>query len=361
MKKVISLILSLSFIFLLFACVSDSSTTSTTEAKSEEIKEAQVVATTKTPGGELKVVATSKDYEPLFEKFEKETGIKSEILSVSSGEELAKIRAENGKPSADLWFGGGIDTFMEAKEEGLLEKVDFDASKLLDPQFKDYDNYYFSKGITVVGFLFNDDLMKKKNLVYPKTWDDLIKPEYKGEIVMSNPSTSGTNYAVINAFIQDKQDGWNYIVKLNDNIACYCKRASDSKDKVSEGEYPMCISYLDGTIEELLKKNNNLSIAYPEDGVPWVSEGVAVFKNAANVDNAKMFVEWLYSNDDNLRYLAEIDKKTGIKVIKPSIEGLKISFDPLKLMDEDLTLFGSMREELLLSFEKIVGDKVIKE
>ena len=166
--------------------------------------------------------------------------------------------------------------------------------------------------------------------------------------------------AVVNALIQDKSDGWNFIVKLNDNIACYCKRASDSKDKVLACEYPIGITYLDGTIEEILKENN-LSIAYPEDGVPWVSEGVAVFKNAANVDNAKMFIEWLYSNDDNLRYLAEIDKKTGIKVIKPSIEGLKISFDPIKLMDEDLTLFGSMREEILLSFEKIVGNKAIKE
>ena len=359
MKKLLLLGLAMSLTFLLLACAG-SATTNVTEAKLEETKEAQVVATTKTPGGELKVIATSKDYEPLFAKFEKETGIKSEILSVSSGEELAKIRSENGKPSADLWFGGGIDTFMEAKEEGLLEKVDFESSKLLDPQFKDYENYYFSKGITVVGFLFNDDLMKKKNLAYPKTWDDLIKPEYKGEIVMSNPSTSGTNYAVINAFIQDKQDGWNYIVKLNDNIACYGKRASDSKDKVLAGEYPMCITYLDGTIEELLK-NNNLSIAYPEDGVPWVSEGVAVFKNAANVDNAKMFVEWLYSNDDNLRYLAEIDKKTGIKAIKPSIEGLTLSFDPTKLMEEDLTLFGSMREEILASFEPMVSAKIAKD
>ena len=54
--------------------------------------------------------------------------------------------------------------------------------------------------------------------------------------------------------------------------------------------------------------------------MPWVPEGVAVFKNAENVDAAKYFVEWLFSSDDHLRQLAEIEQKNGIKVIKPSIE-----------------------------------------
>lgn len=359
MKKIISLVLAMLLAFSLFACA-NGATTSTGTAQPEETKAAEVAATTKTPGGELKVVATSKDYVDLFAKFEKETGIKSEILSMSSGDVLSKLRAEGGTPGADVWFGGGIDAFMAAKEDGLLEKVDFEASKLLDPQFKDFDNYYFSKGITVVGFLFNDDLMKEKKFEYPKTWDDLLKPEYKGEIIMSNPAISGTNYAVVNALLQTKKDGWDFLTKLNDNIAYYGKRGSDPKNKVMAGEYPIGITYLDGTIEAILKENN-LSTVYPEDGVPWVPEGVAVFKNSANVDNAKLFIEWLYSNDDNLRYLAEIDKKTGVKVIKPSIEGLTLSFDPKKLMAEDLTLFGSMRKEILDRFEPMMGDKAAKD
>ena len=364
MKRIVSLLLALLLTLSLIAC-GNTNTQQVTTATSD-LQAATVIndtkATTEAPkaAGSLRVVSTSTDYVDLLAKFEKETGIKSEILSVSSGDVLSKLRTVGGVPDADLWFGGGIDAFMEAKEEGLLEKVDFDAAELLDPQFKDYDNCYFSKGITVVGFLFNNALMEKKNLEYPKTWDDLLKPEYKGEIVMSNPATSGTNYAVLNAIIQDKQDGWNFIVKLNDNIACYGKRAADSKDKVVAGEYPIGITYLDGTIEAILEEKN-LTAVYPEDGVPWVTEGVAVFKNCENVDSAKLFIKWLYSNDDNLRYLAEIDKKTGIKAIKPSIEGLKLSFNPRKLMDEDLTLFGSMREELLFNFENLIGDKAIKE
>ena len=82
----------------------------------------------------------------------------------------------------------------------------------------------------------------------------------------------------------------------------------------------------------------HVSIVYPTDGIPWVPEGVAAFKNAENVDAAKYFIEWLFSSDDNLRQLAEIDQKNGIKTVKPSIEGLELSYDESILMEEDLSL-----------------------
>lgn len=85
----------------------------------------------------MKVVATSENYVTLFDKFTEDTGVKVELLSMSSGEVLSKLRAEGGTPSADLWFGGGIDAFMSAKDDGLLEQVTFDASVDLAEDFKD--------------------------------------------------------------------------------------------------------------------------------------------------------------------------------------------------------------------------------
>ena len=309
--------------------------------------------------GSLNIVATNETYKKLFEKFENETGIKTNMLSMSSGEVLSKIRAEGGKPSADLWFGGGIDAFMSAKEDNLLEQVNFNGANNLDKNYKDEENFYFSKGLTVVGFLFNNDLMEEEKLDYPNTWDDLIDEQYKGQIVMSNPAISGTNYSAINALLQVKKDGWDFLTKLNDNVAYYGKRGSDPKNKVQAGEFPIGITYLDGTIDAILEENN-LSIKYPEDGLPWVPDGVAVFKNSDNVESAKYFIEWLYNNDENLILLAEIDKKNTIKVIKPSIKGLELSFDTNILMKEDLTLFGSMRDEILDKFTVLMSDKAVE-
>ena len=314
-----------------------------------------------TSGKTMKVICTSESYQKLFDRFTQDVGCEVEFVSMSSGEALSKLKAEGGTPAADLWFGGGIDAFMSAKDDGLLEPVTFDAAAELGDEYKDTEGYWYSKGITIVGFLLNNSLMEELGLTAPESWDDLTDSQYEGEIVMSNPAVSGTNYAVVNALLQAKGDqGWDYFEALNNNIAYYGKRGSDPKNKVSSGEFAVGISYIDASIEQAAEEND-LTIVYPSDGMPWVPEGVAVFKNAENVDAAKYFVEWLFSSDDHLRQLAEIEQKNGIKVIKPSIEGIELSYDPTLLMTENLSLFGSQRTEILDRFEPLMGDKAAEE
>lgn len=332
------------------------------ESEETEASESQEAAEAPELSGTMKVVATSEDYVTLFDKFTEETGVKVELLSMSSGEVLSKLRAEGGTPSADLWFGGGIDAFMSAKEDGLLEQVNFDAASELADTYKDSEGYWYSKGITIVGFLVNQALTEELGVEVPQSWTDLLNEGYKGEIIMSNPAVSGTNYAVVNALLQTmgEEEGWNYFQKLNDNIAYYGKRGSDPLNKVVSDEFAIGISYIDRGVEATIE-GSDIAIVYPTDGIPWVPEGVAVFKNAENVDAAKYFVEWLFSNDDNLRMLAEIDKKDGIKLVKPSIEGIELGYDPAILMEEDLSLFGSERDEVLAQFEDLMGDKAADE
>ena len=373
-KKMIALLTALSMVPALAACGSNNTSNNTSAAASAEAQTEETATETETESqeetkaeapaltGTMKVVVTSENYVTLFDKFTKDTGVKVELLSMSSGEVLSKLRAEGGTPSADLWFGGGIDAFMSAKDDGLLEQVTFDASAGLADEFKDSEGYWYSKGITIVGFLLNDGLMEELNLEAPASWDDLLKEEYAGEIIMSNPAVSGTNYAVVNALLQAKgeEGGWSYLEGLNKNIAYYAKRGSDPKNKVTTDEYAIGITYIDGTIESLLDEYD-VSIVYPADGIPWVPEGVAAFKNAENADAARYFIEWLFSSDENLQMLAEIDQKNSVKTIKPSLEGLDLGYDTGMLMKEDLSLFGEKRTEILEHFEALMGDKAADE
>lgn len=344
-KKVLSVSLATMLTFGLVACGSkeggDSETTAVTEP--------------------LKVVTTSETYKELFDKFTKETGIKVEFLSMSSGEVISKIKAEGGRPMADLWFGGGIDAFMAAKNDDLLEKVEFEGSKDLAPEYKDPDGYWYSKGLTVVGLIVNNDILDEKKLEMPKTWDDLIKPEYKSEILMSNPAISGTNYAVVNAILQTKGEeaGWEYFKKLNENIDYYSKRGKDPNVKTMSGEVGIGITYIDKGLEKM-QEEKNVTIIYPEDGIPYVPDGVAVFKNASNIEGAKKFIEWLY-NDENLKELIRIDNKDTLKLIKPNLEGVELTFPKEMLMKEDLSLFGEKREEILDKWNTLIGDKAENE
>lgn len=343
-KKVLLMFMALALLFSLTACAKDSASPDASPAPALS--------------GTLNVLATSEVYVTLFEKFTSETGVKVEFLSMSSGEVLSKLTAEGGVPMADLWFGGGIDAFMQAKEEALLEQMEFEALNDFAPGFIDPDHFWISKGVTVVGFIVNNDILSRKNLPAPQSWDDLINPIYKGEILMSNPAISGTNYAVVNAILQKKGDGagWKYFEALNKNIDYYSKRGKDPLTKTSASEVGIGITPLDrGTEKE--EAEQNLTIIYPTDGIPYVPEGVAVFKNAANVKNAMAFVEWLFSNDENLILLADLDGKDTVKMVKPNINGLTLSFDVNTLMDEDLSLFGSKRTEILDKWNVMMGDK----
>lgn len=342
-----------------------SSTSSDKDAtKAEDAPASSAASSFEMPelSGTLKIIATADYYGPLFQKFCDEAGIKYEVISMSSGEVLSKLRAEGGTPSADLWFGGGVDSFMSAAEDGLLAPVVFDAADQIEPAYRDADGYWYSKGLTIVGFLANNELVEELGIEVPQTWDDLLDASYQGEIVMSNPAVSGTNYAVVNALLQKMgdEDGWQYFTDLNENIAYYAKRGSDPSNKVSAGEYALGITYIDGTIETLADEAD-LTIAYPTDGMPWMPDGVAAFANADNEAAATAFIAWLFSDDDNLRQLAELDQKTTIKVIKPTLEGVELNFDTKILLEEDLSLFGSQRDEVLEKFQALMGDKVATE
>lgn len=379
MRKKLSLILVSSMLALsLFACggaEAEKKVEEKTEDVKEDVKDVEDAAADKAEDikedvkdakedieekleGELNVIATSDKYSELFDKFTEEKGVKVNILSMSSGDVLSKIKAEDGKPAADLWFGGGIDAFMKAASDGLLAPITAKAADRIAAEYKDENGLWITKGLTIVGFIANNDRLEELGLEAPKTWDDLTNTQYKDEIIMSNPAISGTNYAVVNALLQTKGEeaGWDFFKALNENIPFYGKRGSDPSTRTAQGDFSVGITYIDGTLDEKVEENN-LSIIYPEDGMPYVPEGVAIYNNAENLENAEAFIEWLYGNDENLKKLGEIDQKNTIAAIVPGIEGIEINYDPETIMKEDLTLFGVQREEILNKWKEIAGEK----
>ena len=322
----------------------------------EEANKDEEKSETNFDGRTLNVVATSESYVPLFEEFTKETGAKVEFLSMSSGEVISRTKAE-GKPMADLWFGGGLDAFMAAKDDGLLENYQSEMTDKLPEEYKDKDGFYFSKGLTVVGFLLNDSILEEKGLEAPKSWKDLADPKYKGEIIMSNPAISGTNYAALKGLLDlyGEEEGWDLFSKINDNIDFYSKRGKDPQEKTAQGEFAIGIIPVDKMAFDTAK-DNNLTVVYPEDGIAWVPEGVAIFKDSENADVAKAFVDFMLGEKAQ-GMIAEIDGKDSNQLIVPGIEGLDLGLPKDKLIKEDLSTFGSMREEVLNRFKELAGDK----
>jgi len=337
-------------------------TTEETEDEKEEASEekTEVAEAPNFEGRTLNVVATSDSYVPLFDEFTKETGADVEFLSMSSGEVISRTKAE-GKAMADLWFGGGLDAFMAAKDDGLLEEYNSDMTYKIPEEYKDVYGYYFSKGLTVVGFVVNNSILEEKGLEAPKTWKDLADPKYKGEVIMSNPAISGTNYAALKGLLDlyEEEEGWELFSQINDNIDFYSKRGKDPQEKTAQGEFGIGIIPVDQKAFDAAE-DYGLTVIYPEDGIPWVPEGVAIFKDSENADIAKAFIDFMLSEKAQ-NMIAEIDGKDTNQLIVPNIEGLDLGLPKDKLIEEDLSTFGSEREEILNKFKEIAGDKASEE
>ena len=341
--KVLTIILSISLILL--GCGQKQATESKKETSKIDFG-----------GKTMNVVATSEKYKKLFDKFSAETNSKVEFLSMSSGEVISRTKAE-GKPMADLWFGGGIDAFMAAKKDGLLEQYEAKGSDKIKEGFKDSENYWLSKGITVVGFLVNEKVLKEKGLEVPKKWSDLTDPKYKGTIIMSNPAISGTNFGAVAGILGQKgnEKGWEYWTAFNKNVDFYSKRGKDPQEKTVAGEFGIGIIPVDKSAFDAAKKHN-LTVVYPEDGIPWIPEGVAIFKNSQATDIAKAFEDFILK-PENQQLIAELDGKDGAQMVIDGSKGADLGLPKDRLLKEDLASFGNERSAILKKWKELVGDK----
>lgn len=356
MKKFLTALTAIAMSITLASCAGGTQKPAEAEKPAEEPAAATSEFSYDFNGRTMNVVATSDSYVPLFDKFTEKTGAKVEFLSMSSGEVLSRVQAEGGAPMADLWFGGGLDAFMKAKDDGLLEKIEPKGAQTIGENYKDKDGYWYSKGLTVVGFVGNNAVLEELGLEMPKTWEDLIKPEYQGEVIMSSPAVSGTNYAAVKGLLDMFGDGgWDYITSLDANIPFYGKRGKDPQEKTASGEFAVGIIPVDKGAFDAAEENN-LTVVYPEDGIPWVPEGIAVFKGSENTDIATAFIEFMLL-PENMQMLAEIDGKDGAQMVVDGIKGYELGLPKDKLIKQDLSTFGQMREEILNKWAEITAGK----
>ena len=242
---------------------------------------------------EAYVSAACKHFEELY-------GIKVSYQRLSTGEVQAKITEENGNPSADVWFGGTSDPYAEAASAGLLLPYEAkNASHLVNQNYRDKDGAWYGIYKGILGFMVNTEELARMNLEAPKDWDDLLKPEYKGLIWLSNPATAGTAKLVINTMVQMKghDAAMEYFKALDANIAQYTKSGSGPSKKVGIGECVIGIGFLHDGITQILDGYDNIQLVIPSSGTSFEIGATAIFKGAKHENAAKLWVEYALSPD----------------------------------------------------------------
>ena len=176
------------------------------------------------------------------QEFEAKYDITVNYVRMSSGEALARLQAEKDNPQFDIWWGGPIDSFVAAKQEGLLEAYDSPNYKnLLDPVKVQGRRQLLGRHLR-----WHAGLLPPTRTGWPPTpkprpptsWDDLLKPEFKGQIMVAHPSTSGTSYTALATILQirGEEAGWEYIKKYAGQMHQYTKSGAAPAKFVGQGE-----------------------------------------------------------------------------------------------------------------------------
>ena len=252
--------------------------------------------------GELSVLCTPQELwcqgmEEAFEAVYPEIDV--QWIRLSSGEGLARVQAEAGNPTFDIWWGGPMDSFIAAKPLGLLEQYESPNLKNINPDFYDLfvddDHYYTGIYMGSLGFMTNTDwLAENPGVEAPKSFADLLKPEFKGQITISHPSTAGTAYTFMSTVLQvmGEEEGWEYLKKFNDQVAMYTKSGSGAGKYVASGEFGVVIMFSHDGVKEIDDNGAHMVITFPEEGTGYEVGAEAILKGAKNLENAKLWYDW---------------------------------------------------------------------
>ena len=366
MKKLIALLLCLVMALSLVACGSKQDDTQAPADDQQGAEETSLVDAAKAEGKLVVYGSCEEEYlAAACQNFEKTYGIKVEYQRLYTGEVQAKIEEENGNPSADVWFGGTTDPYNVCAAEGLLEAYQAEnASHIAKPQYKNADGYWYGIYTGILGFMVNTDELERMGLEAPQDWPDLLKPEYKGLIWLSNYNTAGTAKLVINTMIQKygHDEGIQYLVDLDKNIEVYTKSGSGPSKNVGTGECVIGIGFLhDGITQIVDNQYGNIALVIPSSGTYFEVGATAMFKGAKHPNAAKLWIEYALSPE-----CVELAAKNGSyqflvidNATQPS-QAAEFGLDPDNVMEYDFedakNNTGTYVEEVMAALSKSGAD-----
>jgi len=288
----------------------------------------------------------TKTANDLAAAFKAKTGIDVELaLQIEqAGTVASRIKTEADNPRADVVIGGNSNFHSDLAAAGLTSPYLSPVVKQagIDKKFMDDQAYWTGWYYGALCLLYNTKRFQAeiapKGIKAPSTWDDLLNPAYKGEVIASNPATTGAAYLMLAAQIfrlGGEQGGFDYINKLNANVAQYTAGANGSIPLVSQGEAIVGYAWGHDTIKQKKQGDLPITVVFPKD-TGFEIGAASILKGAPHRDTAAKFIDFLLSpeaqkinTDNGYRYPVRTD--VALPPDMPAVKDLSLAPWDLKL------------------------------
>lgn len=236
----------------------------------------------------------------------------TDVVLFRSGTEkvISKLltEAEAGAVEADLLLVADAPTFEILKSKQLLEAYTSPEAAPIDKQFADPDGMYIGTKVMATGIIYNT------KAAAPKGFLDLVKPEAKGQVIMPSPLYSGAAAFNLGVFTRTDSVGWKFYEDLKAGQVTIVQGNGDVVKRVASGEkqYGIVVDYLALNAK---KAGSPVDFIFPADGLPVITEPIALVKGSKNPTAAKAFIDFVLSEEGQ-----KLATSMGYNPVRPGVK-----------------------------------------
>ena len=290
-----------------------------------------------------------------IDAFIKDTKINVEWVRMSAGEVLTRLKAESKNPQVSLWFGGPSVEFIAGKKEGLLVPYKSPAgAPFLKGNLKDPQDFWTGFYFGAIGFGNNTNWFEKNKVPLPTSWQDLLKPEFKGNISIAYPYTSGTAFTTLATVVQimGEDKAFDYWKRLDANIHHYNTSGSACITQAGLGEIAIGIAFSHDILAKGTSKGYPVAGTFPSEGTEYEIGGLGIVKGGPDPELAKKFIDWSLSKraQDLMQVWFRIPLNPQAEIAKGATKASDV-----KLINYDDEWAGNNNKRLIEKWRQTIG------
>ena len=251
------------------------------------------------------VVYTSVDQvfsEPIFNDFEKKTGIKVKaVYDVEASKTVGLVNrliAEKGNPKCDVFWNNEIVRTIVLKEKEVLVPYTSPSAEDIPSQFRDKDDYWTGFAARARVLIYNTNMLEETDV--PKSIFELTDAKWKGKVALAYPlfGTTATHVSAMYVVLgQEKTEG--YLKALKANGVVIVDGNSTARDVVVEGRLPVAFTDTDD-VNVAIQSGKPVKMVYPDSdgtGTLLIPNTIALIRGCPHPDEGKILIDYLVSRE----------------------------------------------------------------